>query len=163
MCTSSILKPIVKITRALTGVSKPKPPPISTQAKDDEEEKDRLQKEMMAEEMNFFTFQIIDSLADSYRKSVGDDKIAQKIKDFVDNPYFDKVLTESNFLKQKTNDDLKVGDVLLFEGQKDSLSHVALYIGDMMILNHSIRALSCRELFGLKYQKTLRGVYRYEA
>ena len=39
-------------------------------------------KEMMAEEMNFFTFQIIDSLADSYRKSVGDDKIAQKIKDF---------------------------------------------------------------------------------
>ena len=50
MCTSSILKPIVKITRALTGVSKPKPPPIPTQAKDDEEEKDRLQREMMAEE-----------------------------------------------------------------------------------------------------------------
>ncbi len=87
----------------------------------------------------------------------------KKIKDFVDNPYFDKVLTESNFLKQKTNNDLKVGDVLLFEGEKDSLSHVALYIGDMMILNHSIRALSCRELFGLKYQKTLRGVYRYAA
>ena len=87
----------------------------------------------------------------------------KKIKDFSDNPYFDKVLTESNFVKQKTNHDLKVGDVLLFEGQKDSLSHVALYIGDMMILNHSIRALSCRELFGLKYQKTLRGVYRYAA
>jgi len=87
----------------------------------------------------------------------------KKIKDFVDNPYFDKVLTESNFIKQKTNDNLKVGDVLLFEGEKDSLSHVALYIGDMMILNHSIRALSCRELFGLKYQQTLRGVYRYAA
>ena len=87
----------------------------------------------------------------------------KKIKDFVDNPYFEKVLTESNFIKQKTNDNLKVGDVLLFEGEKNSLSHVAVYIGDMMILNHSIRALSCRELFGLKYQQTLREVYRYAA
>ena len=44
------MKPIVKITRALTGISKPKTPAMSTQAKDEEDEKDRLQKEMMAEE-----------------------------------------------------------------------------------------------------------------
>ena len=50
MCTSSIMKPIVKITRALTGISKPKTPPMSTEAKDEEDEKDRLQKEMIAEE-----------------------------------------------------------------------------------------------------------------
>ena len=39
-------------------------------------------KEMMAEEMKFFTFQILDSLADNYKKSVGDEKISIEIKDF---------------------------------------------------------------------------------
>ena len=39
-------------------------------------------KEMMAEEMKFFTFQILDSLADNYKKSVGDEKISVEIKDF---------------------------------------------------------------------------------
>ena len=39
-------------------------------------------KEMMAEEMKFFIFQIIDSLSDSYLKSVGDEKIAEEIKKF---------------------------------------------------------------------------------
>lgn len=46
MCTSSIMKPIVKITRALTGVSKPKAPPVPKET----EEADDLRKEMMAEE-----------------------------------------------------------------------------------------------------------------
>jgi len=40
-------------------------------------------KEMMAEEMKFFIVQILDSLADTYKKSVGDDKIAMEMKDFV--------------------------------------------------------------------------------
>jgi len=39
-------------------------------------------KDMMAEEMKFFIFQIIDSLSDSYLKSVGDEKIAEEIKNF---------------------------------------------------------------------------------
>ena len=39
-------------------------------------------KEMMAEEMKFFTFQILDSLSDNYKKSVGDEKISLEIKDF---------------------------------------------------------------------------------
>ena len=37
-------------------------------------------KDMMAEEMNFFTFQILDSLAESYKKSVGDEKVYKEIK-----------------------------------------------------------------------------------
>ena len=37
---------------------------------------------MMAEEMKFFIIQILDSLSDTYRKSVGDDKIAMEIKQF---------------------------------------------------------------------------------
>ena len=39
-------------------------------------------KEMMAEEMKFFTFQILDSLADNYKKSVGDEKVSLEIKNF---------------------------------------------------------------------------------
>ena len=39
-------------------------------------------KEMMAEEMKFFIVQILDSLSDTYKKSVGDDKIAMEIKQF---------------------------------------------------------------------------------
>lgn len=85
------------------------------------------------------------------------------LKEFADNPYFEKVLTESNFKKQETNDDIQKGDVLLFSGALKKPSHVAVYIGDMMILNHSYYRLSCREFYGLKYQKALRGVYRYAA
>ena len=87
----------------------------------------------------------------------------KKIKEFSKDPYFDKVLTESNFIKQETNNDLKEGDVLLFQTVTGNLDHVAVYIGDMMILNHNIKSLSCRELFDLNYQKALRGVYRYAA
>jgi len=39
-------------------------------------------KEMMAEEMKFFVFQILNSLSDTYKKSVGDEKLAKEIKDF---------------------------------------------------------------------------------
>jgi len=39
-------------------------------------------KEMMAEEMKFFTFQILDSLSETYKRAVGDEKIAKEIKDF---------------------------------------------------------------------------------
>ena len=39
-------------------------------------------KEMMTEEMRFFIFQIIDSLSETYKKSIGDEKIANEIKDF---------------------------------------------------------------------------------
>ena len=39
-------------------------------------------KDMMAEEMKFFIIQILDSLSDTYKKSVGDEKIAMEIKKF---------------------------------------------------------------------------------
>ena len=90
-------------------------------------------------------------------------KRPKTIKDFLANPEFEFALPKLNFVKQDRHDDLQVGDVLLFEGRKNILNHVAVYIGDMTILNHSRRALSCREFYGLKYQKALRGVYRYAA
>ena len=53
----------------------------------DEAEKNTLKidlwtKEMMAEEMQFFTFQILDSLSETYKRAVGDQKIAMEIKEF---------------------------------------------------------------------------------
>ena len=86
----------------------------------------------------------------------------KNIKNFIANPEFEYALPKLNFIKQKTNDDIQVGDVLLFESVTKNLDHVAVYIGDMMILNHNIKALSCREPFDLKYQQSIKGVYRYE-
>ena len=87
----------------------------------------------------------------------------KKIKDFINNPEFEKALPIGGFKKQESNKEIKVGDVLLFQSITGNLDHVAVYIGDNMILNHNIKALSCRELFDLRYQQALRGVYRYAA
>ncbi len=46
MCTSSVLKPVVKFTRGLLGIEKPQAPPESEEAK----EARRLKKEMIAEQ-----------------------------------------------------------------------------------------------------------------
>ncbi len=87
----------------------------------------------------------------------------KKIRDFINNPEFEFALPKLNFIKQSNNKDIKIGDVLLFQSVTGNLDHVAVYIGDNMILNHNIKALSCRELFDLRYQQALRGVYRYAA
>tara|TARA_Y100000401_G_scaffold63953_1_gene50833 strand:+ start:894 stop:1610 length:717 start_codon:yes stop_codon:yes gene_type:complete len=87
----------------------------------------------------------------------------KRIKDFINNPEFEYALPKLNFAKQKTNNNLKEGDVLLFQSSTGNLDHVAVYIGDNVILNHNIKALSCREPFDLNYQQALRGVYRYAA
>ena len=87
----------------------------------------------------------------------------KKLKDFIKNPEFEYALPKLNFAKQDSTENIKTGDVLLFKSITGNLDHVAVYIGDMMILNHNIKSLSCRELFDLNYQKALRGVYRYAA
>jgi len=87
----------------------------------------------------------------------------KKIKDFLNKPEFEFALPKLNFKKQESNKNIEVGDVLLFQTVAGTLNHVALYIGDNMILNHNIKALSCREPFDLRYQQALRGVYRYAA
>ncbi len=51
-------------------------------------------KDMMAEEMRFFTFQILDSLSETYQRSIGDEKIANEIKAFAK-----KIGKMSNVLK----------------------------------------------------------------
>ena len=83
------------------------------------------------------------------------------IKEFSENPEFEYALPKLNFIKQQDNKKSKEGDVLLFKGAKGKASHVAVYIGDSMILNHNFRALSCREPLHFEHQQTLRQVYRY--
>ena len=90
-------------------------------------------------------------------------KRPKRIKDFINNPEFEFALPKLNFVRQSNNKNIQVGDVLLFQSVTGNLDHVAVYIGDNMILNHNIKGLSCRELFDLKYQQALRGIYRYAA
>ena len=85
----------------------------------------------------------------------------KKIKDFLNKPQFEFALPKLNFVKQSNIKDIKVGDVLLFQSVTGNLDHVAVFIGDNMILNHNIKSLSCREPFDLRYQQALRGVYGY--
>ena len=90
-------------------------------------------------------------------------KRPKRIKNFLDNPEFEKALPLGGFVKQESTEKIEIGDVLLFQSVTGNLDHVAVYLGDNMILNHNIKALSCREPFDLKYQQALRGVYRYAA
>jgi len=86
----------------------------------------------------------------------------KSIKTFCENPYFEKVLTGSGF-NEISKDNIINDDVLLMQGPDKKLNHVALYIGDQIILHHNIRQLSCRELYDLKYIEATKKVYRYEA
>ena len=84
------------------------------------------------------------------------------IKDFAENPYFEKVLLGSGF-KEVELEDIKENDVLLMEGAYQKLNHVALYIGDQTILHHVIGKLSCREIYDLEYLQITKKVFRYDS
>ena len=85
----------------------------------------------------------------------------KNLKEFANNPYFEKVLTESGF--KKVDNDIQINDILLMEGIYDKLNHVALYIGDQTIFHHNIKQLSCREIYDLKYIQATKKGYRYAA
>ena len=86
----------------------------------------------------------------------------KSIKSFCQNPYFEKVLTGSGFV-EVNKDKLQKDDILLVEGAYKKLNHVALYYGEQLILHHSVKKLSCRELYDLKYIQATKKVYRYAA
>ena len=80
------------------------------------------------------------------------------LKEFIDDPYFERVLTESGFRELKEEEELQYGDVLL---ANNNLDHVALYIGNREILHHCIRKLSCRELYDEDLIKLTKKRYRH--
>ena len=86
----------------------------------------------------------------------------KSIRSFCENPYFEKVLTGSGFV-EVNKDKLQKDDILLVEGAYKKLNHVALYYGEQLILHHSVKKLSCRELYDLKYIQATKKVYRYAA
>ena len=45
----------------------------------------------------------------------------------------------------------------------NTLSHVALYLGNQTVLNHNVNQLSCRETYDLEYIQKTKKVYRYAA
>ena len=90
-------------------------------------------------------------------------KRPKSLKEFAENPLFEKCAEETGFLLRNKNDDIKIGDVLLFENLNHTLSHVALYIGDQTILEHNIKQLSCRKIYDLNYIQATKKVYYYAA
>ena len=90
-------------------------------------------------------------------------KRPKSLKEFAENPLFEKCAEETGFLLRNKNDDIKTGDVLLFENLNHTLSHVALYIGDQTILEHNIKQLSCRKIYDLNYIQATKKVYYYAA
>ena len=86
----------------------------------------------------------------------------KRLKEFANNPYFEKVLTGSGF-KEVNKDDIQKNDVLLMEGPEKKLNHVALYIGNQTIFHHNLKQLSCREIYDLKYIQVTKKVFRYAA
>lgn len=90
-------------------------------------------------------------------------KRPKNLKEFIANPEFEYALPKLNFIKQKTLDDIQKDDVLLFQSVTGNLDHVAVYVGDNMILNHNIHKLSCKEPLEMAHLQSLRGVYRYES
>tara|TARA_R100000773_G_C4184027_1_gene92539 strand:+ start:68 stop:784 length:717 start_codon:yes stop_codon:yes gene_type:complete len=84
------------------------------------------------------------------------------LKEFIAKPYFEKILADGGFIEIE-KDKIKKNDVLLMEGSYQKLSHVALYLGNQLILHHEIKKLSCKELYDLEYIKGTKKVYRYAA
>lgn len=84
------------------------------------------------------------------------------LKEFIAKPYFEKILADGGFIEVE-KDKIKKNDVLLMEGCHQKLSHVALYLGNQLILHHEIKKLSCKELYDLEYIKGTKKVYRYAA
>ena len=82
-------------------------------------------------------------------------------KEFEKNPLFEYGLPKVGFTEIDDNLELEVGDVLLMNSYKNTLSHVALYIGDQTIFHHYAGRLSCRETYDQKYIECTKKRYRY--
>ncbi len=83
-------------------------------------------------------------------------------QEFINNPYFEKVLLGSGFIELSDEDDTQKEDVLLMDTTNTGkLDHVALYIGDQTIFHHCVKRLSCRETYDQKWIEYTKKRYRY--
>ena len=82
-------------------------------------------------------------------------------EEFAENPLFEYGLPKVGFTEIDDSVELEVGDVLLMDSYKNTLSHVDLYIGDQTIFHHCAKRLSCRETYDQKYIECTKKRYRY--
>lgn len=82
------------------------------------------------------------------------------IKDFVRNPFFEQELPNVGFVELPQDSDWRYGDVLLFD-VGGSLSHVAIFIEDQMMLHHCIGRLSSRDNITGKELQAIAKRYRH--
>tara|TARA_B100000424_G_scaffold7598_1_gene5738 strand:+ start:1121 stop:1822 length:702 start_codon:yes stop_codon:yes gene_type:complete len=105
---------------------------------------------------------IVDFYREKLNINLGSCYRPQTLKKFIDNPHFEKILKDANF-KEVDKNEIQENDVLLMEGIKQKLNHVALYIGNQTIFHHNIKQLSCREIYDLRYIQATKKVFRYAA
>ena len=82
-------------------------------------------------------------------------------EEFSKSPLFEYALPKLGFIEIDDNVETEVGDVLLLNTYKNTLSHVALYVGDQTILHHCQKRLSCRETYDQNYIECTKKRYRY--
>lgn len=77
------------------------------------------------------------------------------------NLYLDNIEKEG-FEKVTDLHDLQIGDVILVQISSDVPNHAAIYIGEQMVLHHSPRRLSKRDLYDGYWLKHTHSIWRFK-
>lgn len=83
------------------------------------------------------------------------------VAEFVAAPMFDGCWREAGFTEAA--DEIQIGDCILFDRRGIGSDHVAVYVGDSMILHHVVGEKSRRELYGPKWTSATKIRLRHDS